>query len=53
MGRKRKNENQLKQRISIRLKKKTIEKIKKEGTIQEVIEDIVEQNFNKKDEKDN
>lgn len=52
MGRKRLNKNEVKERISIRLKKKTIEKIKKQGTLQEVIECIVEKKFNDKDEKD-
>lgn len=43
MGRKRIPEEELKKRISIRLKNSTVEEIKKYGTLQKMIESIVEE----------
>lgn len=41
MGRKRIENNNLKTRISIRLKNEHIDEIKKEGSLQEIIESLV------------
>lgn len=48
MGRNPKPENEVKTRISIRLKKETIEEIKKRGTLQKVVEEAVLEYLRKK-----
>lgn len=48
MGRNPKPENEVKKRISVRLKQETLEEIKKHGSLQKVIEEAVLEYLRKK-----
>lgn len=50
MGRKRLPAEEVKRRISIRLKKETIDEIKKESSLQEFIEQLVNEKLGQKND---